>query len=125
MSFITIFDLARRVNREVNTRVNYVADQTQYGEPELWREAVTAGDCEDYALAKFAALRVAGLNLWRLRLACVFVETGEYHAVLVVACEDGDWVLDNRFDEVFATFAEKNYRLDKIWNHEMNAWEAA
>jgi len=118
--------LAERINSEVNASMDYVSDDQQYGVPEHWAVAVTAGDCEDYALVKFAALRAAGVPLEKLRLACVWAENNlGYHAVLVVTCGASDWVLDNRHPKPFATWAEKGYRLDKIWSHTLNAWEGA
>jgi len=99
-----------------------MGDYEQYGVPEFWAEAMKEGDCEDYALAKFKDLRDAGVPLEALRLACVFTETSGYHAVLVVTTENGDWVLDNRFDDIYQTLGSKGYTLDKIWSHELQAW---
>jgi predicted transglutaminase-like cysteine proteinase len=123
---MSIYQTARRINSDINARVAYVPDQVQFGVPELWKAAITQGDCEDYALAKYDALVAAGVDATRLRLACVFVEDGGYHAVLVVTDDDGnDWVLDNRFPDVFESFGKVGYRLDKIWSHTLNAWEGA
>jgi predicted transglutaminase-like cysteine proteinase len=43
-----------------------VSDLAQYGVTELWASPLTtfaagAGDCEDYAIAKYVALRQAGM----------------------------------------------------------------
>jgi predicted transglutaminase-like cysteine proteinase len=59
--------------------------------------AAGQGDCEDYALAKLAALREAGVAEEELRLMVIH-ETGSesYHAVAAVRLE-GRWtILDNR-----------------------------
>src|SRR5258708_17903017 len=56
-----------------------------------------AGDCEDYAIAKFVALRQAGISLEDLRIV-IMRDTirGEDHAV-AAARLDGHWLtLDNR-----------------------------
>lgn len=122
---MSIYQTARRINSDINARVAYLRDEVQFGVPDLWRAAVTRGDCEDYALAKFNALVAAGVEATRLRLACVYTENGGYHAVLVVTDDDGnDWVLDNRFPDVYETLGQVGYRLDKIWNHNLNAWES-
>lgn len=134
-----IFDLARKINREVNRNTTYRSDPELYGRVEFWNPARGEGDCEDYALAKFDALLAAGVERSRLRLAVVFTETPEGrfrfnegrrtdwfsgdHAVLVVTCEDGDWVLDNRHDDIFPSLKDVGYDLDRIWNPQMKGWE--
>lgn len=90
-----------RVNTEVNKRVKPVTDQVQYGKPEYWEVADKAGDCEDYALAKWKEL----IALDWPREACDIVickvlRTGEYHAVLVAHGIEGDLILDNLNDSV-------------------------
>ena len=56
------------------------------------------GDCEDYAIAKYVALRAAGVPARQLRVLLVRDNiAGLDHAVLA-ANEDGHWyVLDNRW----------------------------
>ena len=53
------------------------------------------GDCEDYALEKRRRLIEAGVSAEALSMAVVVTRRGERHAVLVVAFESGDVVLDN------------------------------
>jgi len=93
--------LATFVHHQVNAGVSYVRDVDQFGVDDLWRAAPArgTGDCEDYALAKRAALLEAGVPLRELRLAICRVETGECHAVLIATTEAGDLVLDNRHAE--------------------------
>jgi predicted transglutaminase-like cysteine proteinase len=90
------------VNRLVNAAIHYVTDQALHGVPDLWTPplatlAAGRGDCEDYAIAKYAALRESGLAESDLRLLIVHDRmTGEDHAVLA-ARHDGRWlILDNR-----------------------------
>ena len=133
---------ARQINGRINARVDYVPDQVQYGTPEHWAAAVKAGDCEDYALAKFDALLADGVPREAMRLAVVFTETAEGqarlalsnqgvdtmgdHAVLFMTDDDGnDWLLDNRHEDVVRGLEGTGYALDRIWNYKLNAWEAA
>ena len=87
---------------QVNAAVNlipYVADAKQYRRADFWASIDEAGngDCEDYALAKLRRLHGAlGWPIEALHLACCYVETGEYHAVLVVNTPGGAYILDNR-----------------------------
>lgn len=90
------------VNRAVNLAIRPVADNLQYGVAEFWASPLTtfssgAGDCEDYAIAKYVALRESGMAAADLRLVIVRDgNSGEDHAV-VAARVDGDWLLlDNR-----------------------------
>jgi predicted transglutaminase-like cysteine proteinase len=55
-----------------------------------------AGDCEDYAIAKFVALQEAGVSADDLRIVILQDDIRkEYHAV-VAARLDGNWLmLDN------------------------------
>jgi len=54
------------------------------------------GDCEDYALEKKRRLIEAGVPAAVLTLAVVHTRQREVHAVLLVATDQGDLVLDNR-----------------------------
>jgi predicted transglutaminase-like cysteine proteinase len=90
------------INRAINLSIRPMSDLAQYGVVDLWTSplatlATGAGDCEDYAIAKYVALREAGLSSQDLRLLIVRdTKLREDHAV-VVARLDGRWlVLDNR-----------------------------
>lgn len=79
-----------------------MSDLAQYGVMDLWTSplatlAAGAGDCEDYAIAKYVALLEAGVREEDLRLLIVRdTKLREDHAV-VAAQLDGHWlVLDNR-----------------------------
>lgn len=96
------FTQARDVNRAVNDSSRFASDVERYGKPEFWTEIDGAGDCEDYALGKRAALLATGADSETLRLAICVTETGESHAVLIVTTSDGDYVLDNRHSEPMA-----------------------
>lgn len=91
------------VNRSVNDAVRYVSDYEQHGVADRWSAPLATfasgqGDCEDYAIAKFLALREAGFAAQDLRLLLVRdLVSRQDHAVLA-ARQDGRWlVLDNRW----------------------------
>ena len=77
-----------------------------------WRRSPRGGgDCEDYAIAKFVALRLAGIAPDDLRIV-VMHDTihGEDHAV-AAARLDGRWLtLDNRRMAMVEDADVRNYR---------------
>jgi predicted transglutaminase-like cysteine proteinase len=82
----------KRINASVNRSIKPRHDR---GGTDVWSVNATSGDCEDYALAKRAALIRAGFAPSALRLAYVKTRKGVGHAVLVVKSNKGDLVLDN------------------------------
>jgi predicted transglutaminase-like cysteine proteinase len=96
--------LLKAVNSDVNRDVVQVQDVKGDMEGDvlgdIWRVAVTKGDCEDIALAKRERLIAAGVPPRALRLAVARTPQGEGHAVLVVTTSQGDLVLDNRHDDI-------------------------
>jgi predicted transglutaminase-like cysteine proteinase len=111
LRFLAIVDDARsregrarlgEINRAINLAIHPMSDLAQYGETDVWSSPLVtftngAGDCEDYAIAKFVALRQAGISPDDLRIV-IMRDTirGEDHAV-AAARLDGHWLtLDNR-----------------------------
>lgn len=95
------FELLTRVNRQTNAAIQPEDDVDHYGPADYWTIATDGyGDCEDYALTKRKALIDAGLPVAALRLAVVLTEKRERHAILTVATDRGDFVLDNFSDAV-------------------------
>jgi len=89
----------------VNTTVNHAIwpedDLKHYGKSEYWTIPTDGyGDCEDYALTKRKDLLQAGLPAQALRLAVVDSAASGRHAVLTVATDKGDYVLDNLSGEI-------------------------
>jgi predicted transglutaminase-like cysteine proteinase len=90
------------INRAINLAIRPMNDLAQYGQIDVWSSPLVtfahgAGDCEDYAIAKLVALRLAGIAADDLRIV-VLRDTlsGEDHAV-AAARLDGHWLmLDNR-----------------------------
>lgn len=90
------------VNRVVNQAVRYVNDYQQHGVADLWTAPLVTlrtglGDCEDYAIAKYAMLRAVGFAESDLKVLLVRdLAVRQDHAVLAVRVEARWLVLDNR-----------------------------
>jgi predicted transglutaminase-like cysteine proteinase len=93
-------------NRAVNAAIRYVSDFAQFGEADRWSTplasfATAKGDCEDYAIAKYVALREAGLPLNEMRLVLVRDRAVRQDHAVLAARLDGRWlILDNRRSEL-------------------------
>jgi predicted transglutaminase-like cysteine proteinase len=90
------------INRAINLAIRPMSDLAQYGQIDVWSSPLVtlahgAGDCEDYAIAKLVALRLAGIADDDLRIIVMRdTMSGEDHAV-AAARLDGHWLmLDNR-----------------------------
>ena len=92
--------LVRMVNAFVNGAIAPVTDETLYGTPEYWTIPTDAGDCEDVVLLKKKILESKGVPAEALRITVVLDEHGEGHAVLSLVTSRGDFILDNRRNEI-------------------------
>jgi predicted transglutaminase-like cysteine proteinase len=90
------------VNRAVNREIEPATDLEIYGQTEYWTIPVTRGDCEDYALLKRQRLMARGWPASALLITVVRDEKGEGHALLTARTVQGDFILDNKVDEVKA-----------------------
>ena len=88
---------------ETNITVNqtpYLDDDENWGKEDYWATpkefySKSRGDCEDYAIAKYFALREAGVPSSRMMLVVGEIDDGEsVHAVLFVTYKE-TFVLDN------------------------------
>lgn len=90
------------VNRSVNLALRPMTDAALYGVEEYWASPLTsfergAGDCEDYAIAKYVALREIGYAAEDVRVVAVRNHAAnENHAVVWVRYDDRWLVLDNQ-----------------------------
>jgi predicted transglutaminase-like cysteine proteinase len=125
LQFLAIVDNAKsrngrarlgEINRAINLAIKPVSDLSQYGTTDVWSSPLAtftraAGDCEDYAIAKLVALRLAGFPSEDLKLVIVSDTIhGEDHA-LVAARLDGRWLtLDNRHMVMVEDVQLMNYR---------------
>ena len=125
LQLLAIVDVARarqgrarlgEINRAINLAIRPMSDLAQHGAVDVWSTPLVtfasgAGDCEDYAIAKFAALRLAGISPEDLRIV-VMRDTisGDDHAV-AAARLDGHWLmLDNRRMAMIEDAYVRNYR---------------
>jgi predicted transglutaminase-like cysteine proteinase len=88
------------VNDRINHSIRYIADRALYGVDDYWTLPLdpggyAAGDCKDYVLEKRRALVEAGLSPSMLSIAIVRTHRRETHAVLLVATDRGELVLDS------------------------------
>ena len=115
----------RAVNDYWN-RVPYRTDKEIYGVNDYWatpREMLqhNAGDCEDYAFAKYVSLRQLGFTPGQLRLAIVQDEKQKIlHAVLIVYVQGTAYVLDNQIKAVTEHKRIAHYR--PIYSINETAW---
>jgi predicted transglutaminase-like cysteine proteinase len=93
-------------NRGVNAAIRFVSDYAQYGEADRWSAplatfATAKGDCEDYAFAKYVALRAAGFPSDDLRVVMGRDRTMRQDHAILAARLDGRWlVLDSQRSEL-------------------------
>jgi predicted transglutaminase-like cysteine proteinase len=109
--FLSVIETARsrtgrarigEINRAINLAIRPESDLVRFHVPDVWATplmtfAYGAGDCEDYAIAKYVALREAGVSPEDLRIVITRnAALGQDHAV-TAARVDGEWlILDNR-----------------------------
>lgn len=94
------WNLVYQVNTFVNGKIAPMSDEELYGKPEYWTFPTDAGDCEDYLLLKKRYLEGLGFPSEALLITVVLDEKSQGHAVLTVTTDKGDFVLDNRRNDV-------------------------
>ena len=125
LQFLAIVDSGRalegrarigEINRAINLNLKPRSDLALYGAEDVWSPplatfAIGAGDCEDYAIAKFVALQEAGVSPDDLRIVILRDDLRvEDHAV-VAARLDGHWLtLDNRHMVLVEDHDVRRYR---------------
>jgi predicted transglutaminase-like cysteine proteinase len=125
LQFLAIIDAGRlregrarlgEINRAVNLAIRPVSDLAQYGQIDVWSSPLAtlargSGDCEDYAIAKYVALRLAGIAPDDLRIV-VMHDTihGEDHAVAAARLDDRWLTLDNNRMAMIEDANIRNYR---------------
>ncbi len=116
------------INRFANRIVPYRDDERVYRREDHWAAPLQmlrqAGDCEDYAILKFASLMDLGFSNDQMRIAVVHDTVRDLaHAVLVVELDGRAYVLDNQFDEILPLEGVGRYRpyysvnLTHHWAH--------
>ena len=122
-----IADQVREVNKFFN-QWPYKTDMEVWGLEDYWttpREFIEkSGDCEDFAISKYYALRELGVPADRLRVAAVKDTIRNLgHAVLIVYMNDDAYVLDNLTNLVLShkklTHYAPQYTVNEefLWRH--------
>lgn len=112
------------VNEIVN-RVSYINDINIYGQSDYWATPVeflkNGGDCEDFAITKYVALRALGIPEERMRILVLQdMQKNIPHAVLVVYTDNGAVVLDNQIKSV--TNVERISHYKPIFSINREGW---
>ncbi len=107
-------EMARRVNDLANSKP-YISDNRNWGTSDYWETPVEflqkGGDCEDFAIAKYTALRALGVPEERLRLVILHDNVKNIpHAILAVYTDDGIYALDNQIKTLVDANSEGRYR---------------
>lgn len=104
------------VNDIVNQMIEPVTDQDLYGTIEHWTYPDGKGDCEDYVLLKKRLLVERGWPASALLITVVRDENDQGHAILTARTAEGDFLLDNKRNEIMA-WNESPYRFIKRQSH--------
>jgi predicted transglutaminase-like cysteine proteinase len=94
------WNLIVQVNNYVQTKIRPVSDMELHGAPDVWSYPDRAGDCEDFVLLKKRYLLGMGFSPDVMLVTVVLDEGGEGHAVLTLVTDRGDYILDNRRNEI-------------------------
>src|SRR5262245_47554169 len=110
------------VNLSVNHEIKPVTDIDLYGVADYWTIPVRQGDCEDYVLLKRKRLMALGWPASALLITVVRDERGEGHAVLTARTHQGDFILDNKTDEIrlwhrtpYQFVMRQSYLNPRVW----------
>jgi predicted transglutaminase-like cysteine proteinase len=110
------------INRQINAQIKPATDQAVYGVEEYWTFPTDRGDCEDYVVLKRKILTRLGWPTSALLITVVQDELGEGHAVLTVRTVQGDFILDNKVNEVrlwnqtpYKYIMRQSYLNPRVW----------
>lgn len=93
----------KKINSFINEKTVFVNDTDLYGVKDYWATPVEflsrgAGDCEDYAIAKYFSLKMMGISEEKLRIAYVkALQYNIFHMVMLYYSNPGaePLILDN------------------------------
>lgn len=117
-------DQVAGVNDYINS-VSYIEDRNNYSKSDYWATPIEffarGGDCEDFAIAKYASLRALGFKAEQMRIAIVQDKIKNIpHAILIVYTDEGTFVLDNQ-DKRTRTASDVN-RYKPIFSINSASW---
>ncbi len=115
-----------RVVNEFFNRWPYKEDQELYGRSEYWATPsefmARSGDCEDYSIVKYFALRALGFSQNEMRIVILMDEIrGIGHAVLAIYEKDEILILDSLSNLILPHDRYKHYRPQYSMN-ESTRW---
>lgn len=101
-------DKLRKVNHFFNSRIRFANDKEVWGVEDYWATPIEflskgAGDCEDFAIAKYFTLKALGISDEKLRITYVkALQYNIHHMVLTYYAEPEaePLVLDNLVDSI-------------------------
>jgi len=110
-------DLATQV-KKINSAMNkhpYIIDPINWNKPDYWATPFQFlrknGDCEDYAISKFMALKALGVSSDIMRIVVLNdLNLGLAHAILVVDVGGTPMVLDNQIKSVVPASSIHHYQ---------------
>ncbi len=114
----------KEVNRTINGKP-YRTDAENWRTGDYWATPYQfmqkSGDCEDFAIAKYMALRALGVPAENLRILAVEdLARGGYHALLVVYVANRPFLLDNQIAGIVPAGNAVSYR--PIYSLNENGW---
>ena len=120
----SLASMARGVNRLINARP-YITDSRNWGQSDYWATPLEflqrGGDCEDFAITKYVALKMLGVPEERLRIAIVQDTLKNIpHAILIVYTAEGPLLLDNQQSQAVQASTAGRYR--PIFSINRQAW---
>ncbi|MEZ0224516.1 MAG: transglutaminase-like cysteine peptidase [Alphaproteobacteria bacterium] len=112
------------VNNYINS-VGYIEDSANYRKSDYWATPIEflshGGDCEDFAIAKYASLRALGFSSDQMRIAIVQDKVKNIpHAILIIYADNQAFVLDNQDKRV--ENADNVNRYKPIFSINSNNW---
>lgn len=117
------------VNASINRAIAYKKDSVVYGKLDYWAKPAEilerrAGDCEDFAILKMAALLRAGIPAQSMSLVVLQDrKRGFFHAVLSVSTGSGVFILDSlsnvvsRDSDLPSYVPLYSFSTDRAWIH--------
>jgi predicted transglutaminase-like cysteine proteinase len=113
---------------EINTEMNkrpYVPDAVNWSLPDYWATPFQflqkGGDCEDFAIAKYMALRELGVPAVSMRVVVLNdLNLGIAHAVLAVYIDGNPYILDNQISKVVPASSIHHYQ--PVYSINENGW---
>jgi len=120
----SLVDMADGVNNLMN-KVRYIGDSKNWGKSDYWETPIEfltrGGDCEDFAIAKYASLRALGVPEHLMRIAIVKdMQKGIPHAILIVYTDQGPMILDNQIKKMARASSIFHYK--PIFSINRSAW---